>query len=596
VEACPTCGQQTPEGNYCVRCGAPLAGPLAHASDRRQFAAAPGESKFAPWLVSTLFPRLPRHSDRHFRVAILAGAAIAVALGILHLFGVALITAALLMPLATVLYFYDVDIYEPAPVRALALTIGWGAITGALTGALAKALAPTGAALIDRSSSAHLLTGGILIPAVGVVLMLGGPLLLLRDREFDDAVDGATFGSACAVTFAAAQAVVVGAGVLGGGLRPTGAPLAWVERLLAIAVATPVLSMTAIGSAVAAVWLQYRAPAADRRALGALGYPAVAVPLAALLVIVGAASETLMAAGTWLASLAVLDLAGLVLLRRALHIGLLQEAQSRPLGDPIRCANCGAETAAHTFCGNCGVSLRALPKPRGADPGSFSGRLGRHPASPGRSRRWLAAWLLGLAALVGIAFAIGALDAPATRQPLCRPGIPCAQPPIVANALLAFPGYTAWQSPALHYRLRYGDEDWSVGDQGPSGVELQAADGFSVLLIQARPTAQLSPAAALAGEVSSLKGQLLGLARDERSADQLLGTNVGLLPGPGGVFKATIASPQGPQAPVSVAIVAAAGGGVTIWATVITPGNDVHDQQAVYQRADDVLDSIQFPT
>jgi hypothetical protein len=47
---------------------------------------------------------------------------------------------------------------------------------------------------------------------------------------------------------------------------------------------------------------------------------------------------------------------------------------------------------------------------------------------------------------------------------------------------------------------------------------------------------------------------------------------------------------------VSIATMAASGGGVTVSATVLTPGNDSHDQRAVFQRADDVINSIQFPS
>jgi len=28
----------------------------------------------------------------------------------------------------------------------------------------------------------------------------------------------------------------------------------------------------------------------------------------------------------------------------------------------LRCPNCGQETPHHTFCGNCGISLAALPR------------------------------------------------------------------------------------------------------------------------------------------------------------------------------------------------------------------------------------------
>lgn len=596
---CTTCGHQTPEGNFCVRCGAPLDRALEHARSRREFAAAPGQNRYAPWLVSTLFPRLPRHSDRHFKVALVAGVALVAVLGALRLFPVALITAALLMPIAVLLYFYDVDIYERMPIRLTAATVLWGAAAGTATGALAKAIAPTGAALLDKSSTGHLLTGGLLIPAIGVILMLAGPLLLLRAPELNDALDGASFGSASAVTFSAAEAVIVGAGVLGGGLRPQGAALPWVERLLAIAVATPVLTMSAIGAAGAALWLRYRSPQADRNAFGVLGNPVVAVLAAAALVIAGAITETFMSAGTWLATLVVLDAAGLLLLRRALHIGLLQEATEREIGPEITCANCGARTASHTFCGNCGVALQALPKSREARPertGEFTGRLGVGPSGPRVAPRWLVSWAIALAAVIGVAFAVGSAATPTAAKPRCQPGVPCAGPPLVANAAFAFPGYTFWQSSALGYSLRYDPHDWSLGDQGSSGVELDSVDGFSILLVRAGRSSTVSPSGAIAQQLSTLKGQLLGVTRDTGQASQVLGPNVGAVSGPAAVYTGTIASPQGPQAPVSVALLAASAGGVTVQVTVVTPANDAHDQQAVFQRADDVINSIAFPS
>jgi hypothetical protein len=255
-------------------------------------------------------------------------------------------------------------------------------------------------------------------------------------------------------------------------------------------------------------------------------------------------------------------------------------------------------TASHTFCGNCGVAIHALPKARETreeESGAFAGRLGVGAAGPRFALRWVVAWVLALVAVVGVAFAVGTAAAPSAPKPRCRSGLPCAAPPVVANVAFAFPGYTLWQSSNFGYSLRYDPQDWSVGQSGASGVELDAADGFSVMLITAGSSSDISPAAAIADEVSTLQGQLLGVSRDTRSAHQLLGPNVGLVPGPGAVYTGTIASPQGPQAPVSVAIVAASSGGLTVRATVVTPGDNSHDQQAVFQRADDVINSIQYP-
>ena len=362
---CPGCGLETPPGEYCVRCGAPLADAVGHegpSRKRRQFAAAPHERAGVPRLVSTLFPQLPRAELLVFRLVLAAGVAVVVILAAFRLFPVALLAAAVVVPLATILYLYDVDIYEDEPLWGVGFTLAWGAAAGVGVGLLARAVAPSGAALLDKGSTAHVVTGGILLPLLGVALALAGPLVLLPFRRFNDILDGATFGAASAVAFAGAEAIVYGVDLLGGGLRPVGTVMPWIWRLLTISAALPVLFMAAVGFATAACWLRYRAPVKDRRALGPLGHPLVAVPLTALLVVAGTVAETFMAAGAWLAWLVVLDLIALALLRRAVHVGLLEEAAELPIGPPITCANCGESTARHSFCGSCGISLQALPK------------------------------------------------------------------------------------------------------------------------------------------------------------------------------------------------------------------------------------------
>ncbi len=601
---CPTCGRTSTDGNFCVRCGAPLQRSLAHARHRSEYAAGSGEHRYAPWLVSTLFPHLPKHSERDFHAALAAGAAVVAILGALRLFPVALITAALLLPVLVVLYFYDVDIYEGEPRWAWALTIVWGAAGGVVVGLLANGLAPTGAASIDRGSTAHVLTGGLVIPLVGVVVTLAGPLLLLRFQRFNELLDGATFGAATAASFAAAQVIVVGSGVVNGGIRPQAAVEPWVARLLAVAIATPVLSMSAIGAATAAIWLRYRAPLEDRGALGVPGRAPVAVALAAVLIVAGAIGETFLPAGAWLIWLAALDLVGLVLLRRSLHLGLLEEASEIEIGPPVSCTGCGAETATHTFCSNCGVALKASPKVRrgrspdapGSDArGGFGGRLGV--AAPGRTRghrRFLAHGAV-MTVIAGVAVAIAELAAPSSPKPRCEASRPCGRPPIVSRAVIAFPGYTAWRSSDLGYELRYPSGDWSISHQDGSDVVLQTGNGSGLMIVSGIRSSQATAAGLLQTQVGSLQAELLGLTPDTRQADQLLGTAIGQSPGPGRVYSASISSPQSPQSPVTVAVMAAAASGITVAVTVVAPGDDAGQRSAVYQSADDIIESIQWP-
>ena len=133
-----------------------------------------------------------------------------------------------------------------------------------------------------------------------------------------------------------------------------------------------------------------------------------------------------------------------------------------------------------------------------------------------------------------------------------------------------------------------------IAAQDASNVTLQAGDGFSLLFVNAAPESQYSPRALAEQRISSLQGQLLGWTHDTNPSDALLGSAVGLRPGPGGVFVGTVSSPQGPQTPVSVAVMAAGDGRVSIVVTAVAPGNNPGDKAAVYQRADDIIDSIEW--
>jgi hypothetical protein len=237
--------------------------------------------------------------------------------------------------------------------------------------------------------------------------------------------------------------------------------------------------------------------------------------------------------------------------------------------------------------------LSALPKSR--EPiahGSFAGRLAPEAAHRSGIRRLLA-WAIGLAAIAGIAVGVGAAAAPTAPKPRCKPGVPCGAPPIVAH-VATLPGYTPWQSTGLRFSLRYRTHEWSVANKRTDHVALQSADGNGIVLVTATNSGQFSPSAAIDAQLGSLQGELLGLVHDPSSSDQLLGTNVGLVPGPGNVYSATVTSPQGPQTPVAIAIVAAVRRGVTIVATAVAPADDTNAKAAVYQQADDIINSIRW--
>ena len=363
MTSCSSCGGRTPEGSFCVRCGAPLGAGFSGPSNwRSQFAAAPHERVAVPALVSTLFPRLPRDSRADFRLALGLGTTAVIVLAALQLFPVALIAAALLFPTLVVLYFVDVNVYEDEPIWVMGLTIGWGAVAGIGFGLIALAVEPSVGSVIVNGTSQYLVVQGLVLPVCGFFVLLMGPLILLRYQHFNDVLDGVAFGTSAAAWFSGAQAITYGIHLIGAGLRPGGAVLPWSWRLLSLAVGMPLLTMGAAAAACAALWLRYRAPARDANALGALGHPAVALPMAGLLVMGGAVGETFLPAGGWLAWLAAFDVVAISLLRRTIHVGLLEESSDTPIGGALTCPNCGHLTARHTFCSHCGISLQALPK------------------------------------------------------------------------------------------------------------------------------------------------------------------------------------------------------------------------------------------
>ncbi|MDQ2984059.1 MAG: PrsW family intramembrane metalloprotease [Actinomycetota bacterium] len=356
--ACPSCGQQVPGGNFCIRCGANLA-----EGGRRGFAAAPNERRLLPATISTLFPQLTRGSMIGFRVALAAGIALVVALELLRLFPLALAAAAVLVPLLVVIYLYDVDEYEDEPLRVVALTVLWGAAAGVAVGLLGRYISPSHLGPVAESTQKRLFVRGLGLPLLATALMLAGPLILLPYRKFNDTLDGATFGAACAVTFVGAQVLAQSTDLFSAGFRPEGLVYPRIVYLLEFAVAMPVLAAGAIGSAAGALWLRYRAPARDRAALGWLGDPFFASLAAAALMV--AASFVLLYV-PWrtaaLVLLLVLAAIALVWLRQVIHVGLIQEASEIEVGPEITCANCHHTTPQHSFCINCGISLRALPK------------------------------------------------------------------------------------------------------------------------------------------------------------------------------------------------------------------------------------------
>jgi ribosomal protein L32 len=405
LRRCDHCGHEVPASHFCIRCGHELEGgqtqltritqiarssavsgltsimkidPGSLSGVRRAFAAAPDESVLRPTIVSTIFPQLPRPSMTVFRICLALGVATVLLLGLAKLYPVALIAGALLLPMLVVLYMFSVNIFEQQSLTVTGGTIAWGAVTGVITALIAKAISPSGTQVFVHGESDLLLSRGVLIPLLSGILILGGPMTLLRFPRFATVLDGATFAAASGSAFVGAEVIVQAASTLGHGLRPPGAVTPWLVQLAIIAVGLPLVTMAAMASVSGVVWLKLRAPIRDRSALGRLGSPAIVGPLAAVLLVAPAIVQLELAQGIALVVILLLAVVALTWLRQVIHVGLLEEALLIEDAPIIACANCGERTRRGSFCENCGIALSALPGSRtSVSPSRRTPKVGR---------------------------------------------------------------------------------------------------------------------------------------------------------------------------------------------------------------------------
>jgi hypothetical protein len=656
---CEQCGQEVPALAHCIRCGDPLAAELRKGRAgrvREGFAAAPEEPARAVRLVSTLYPALPREEIRTFQLALLLGTALVVVLSLLGFFPVAVVAAAVLVPLITVIYLYDVDTYEDSPVRIVGATFVWGLVTGALFAFALDQLLPVqagsavGGSVVGGGDPGFDWGRGVVAPLIAGLLMAAGPMLLLTQRRFNDVLDGTTFGVASAVAFVGAQTIITTLDLFRSGLQPGGDVLPWVVRLLGLGVAMPVIAAGAIGGFVGVLWLRYRGPDEHENRLGPLGSPVVAGVLAAGLLVAAAlvqviiATEDAVAQVVQLVALGVIAVVALLWLRRLIHLGLLQESLEIPIGDDIVCANCGQATPSHSFCGECGVSLRALPKSRGREAGlaaasatagdvaaphevrpteppslppaaagaALAAAGGRavlaaqapHPARHG----WLGPRLLLvvfgvlLATITIVALVVAYVISQGLDQPACPdPDLPCAgaivRPVAVAPDVRGdapFPPLARYQDAETGFAFDYDPQIWEVAQQDAGYVLLSAFDGALAYIVEAASVDRFDTDALYEARRGLLQQRLLGFGEDREKARLLLGTAIlGHRKGMGALYTGAIDSPQGPATDFAVALVASRDDRIVTVTTILTPAQA---RDFGLQLADTINNSFTWPT
>jgi ribosomal protein L32 len=173
--------------------------------------------------------------------------------------------------------------------------------------------------------------------------------------------------------FTGAEAIVQALSALSHGLRPAGSVVPWLVQLALIAVAVPLVTIGVMAAAAGALWLKYRAPIRDRSALGRLGRPPVALPLAVITLVVAALVQLKTAPGVALVIIAILGGLSMLWLRQVIHVGLLEEALQIEDSPVIVCANCSHRTRKGRFCEYCGIAMAALPSSRSGVSRAMSG-------------------------------------------------------------------------------------------------------------------------------------------------------------------------------------------------------------------------------
>ncbi|HLT60930.1 MAG TPA: zinc ribbon domain-containing protein [Microlunatus sp.] len=374
---CPRCRAELPEvAHFCHVCGQDQRSP--DQSRRKAFAVKPDEPVASFALISTIMPRGVGERPQTYRITLVIALVVALVAAIFGALPIAVLVAAFAMPLIYIVYIYDVNLWDDAPVPVTAMTFGltgvlaivftiiWTGISGPqlITGDLSG--------VISGPTLGGFLLAALLVPVIGEAIRQIGPLVLASRPKFDDLMDGLTFGVISGVAYATFDTLVRHWSLLTGGIQEAD-PGVWVSLIFLEGFVKPLIMGTATGIA-----------CAEFSGLGR-GYdgftPRYFRGLAEAVV-----ANIAYAAGSYffsfLGNLAlnitlnviwgVLILAILILrVRNVLHVGLMEAALERTAreggigehGELDFCARCEMPLMEHAaFCNACGTAVRVQPK------------------------------------------------------------------------------------------------------------------------------------------------------------------------------------------------------------------------------------------
>jgi hypothetical protein len=258
---CPTCSTANPEvALYCYRCGTPLRGGASTRTGSYAVQSSEGVNQFA--LISTIMPHSNRETADNYRWAMIISAVLIIAATGLGLLPIAVAAAAFLIPVAYLVYIYDVNMWEDAPVPVVAgLFVGTGILAVLISLFFFRwvfedqfnSFAAGSRVGIDALSIPALLIFAVLLPVVAEVAKNLGGIVLASRPQFDDMVDGLTFGIAAGTAYAAFETIVLYSSVFTSpDFRTTDGLASWAVVVVNLMVVKSLIYGTATGIAVAA--------------------------------------------------------------------------------------------------------------------------------------------------------------------------------------------------------------------------------------------------------------------------------------------------------------------------------------------------------
>lgn len=369
---CPNCGSDVEQLVFCGVCGQALEDSTGAGSGTAPSTAA-SRSRYSRFRLPTGrldIAALRRIAD--LRIVIAAGGALLVLLALLASeAGLALLIAAAVLPLVTLMTLDRLDVFDREPALMILGVGAAGLVAGVVVALInrvlldefwdknpVKHIGSVGLAgeLVGRIKSPPVsifALAGVVVPALAVALMMAAPIAARRWHTFrNEAMDGITLGAASGGGFALGTAIVTLWPLISGDYL-AGSVADWTVATIAIALLRPLILMGIAALVGVAIWrfdLSQQTQDLVLPFAAGLG-GAIAYAFFGLIAEQSGASVVLL----WnIAVVMALVLAGRVALASAIRFDRRTLASNR-----VVCPNCRRVTPAGKFCAFCQAPLPA---------------------------------------------------------------------------------------------------------------------------------------------------------------------------------------------------------------------------------------------